>query len=61
MLNMITGYIQKMYKSVEKPQTYSSALEAYIVSKNPQSTYDVEYLTQEFDRNRNRSIKEWAL
>jgi hypothetical protein len=61
MLNIITGYIQKMYQSVEKPQTYSSALEAYIVSKNPQNTHDVEYWTQEFDRNRNRSIKEWAL
>lgn len=61
MLNMITGYIQKMYQSVEKPQTYSSALETYIVSKNPQTTCDVEYWTQEFDRNRNRSIKGWAL
>lgn len=61
MLNMITGYIQKMYQSVEKPQTYSSALEAYIVSKNPQTTYDVEYWTQEFDRSRNNNIKGWAL
>lgn len=58
---MITGYIQKMYQSVEKPQTYSSALEAYIVSKNPQTTYDVEYWTQEFDRSRNNNIKGWAL
>lgn len=61
MLNMITGYIQKMYKSVEKPQTYSSALEAYIVSKNPKNIHDIEHLTQEFDRSRSRNSKGWAL
>lgn len=61
MLNTISEYIQKILQLTEKPQTYSSALEAYIVSKNPQTTHDVEYWTQEFDRGRTRSIKEWAL
>lgn len=61
MLNAITEYIQKIYQSIDRPQTYSSALEAYIVSKNPQSTHDVEYWTQEFNRGRGRDIKGWAL
>lgn len=43
-------YIQKMFEQTEQPQTYGSELEAYIVSKNPQSTYDVEYWTNQFDR-----------
>jgi hypothetical protein len=61
MLNIITGYIQKMFNSIEKPQTYSSALEEYIVSQNPKNTCDIEHLTREFDRSRNRSSQGWAL
>lgn len=30
--------------------TYGSALERYIVSRNPQDVGDIERLTQEFDR-----------
>jgi hypothetical protein len=30
--------------------TYGSALERYIVSRNPQDIGDIERLTQEFDR-----------
>lgn len=34
--------------------TYGSALEKYIVSRNPQDIGDVERLTQEFDRKQNQ-------
>lgn len=50
MINQIISYIQKMFATVEKPQTYGSALEEYIVSKNPTSTHDVEYHTRQFDQ-----------
>lgn len=49
----IIAYIHKMFKQVETPQTYGSELEAYIVSKNPQTTYDVEYWTSQFDKKQN--------
>lgn len=55
-------YIKELVQRVEEPQTYGSALEAYIVSKNPQSTYDVEYWTRQFDeRVSNRSTAGWPL
>ncbi len=43
------GYIQKMYNDVKKPVTYGTELETYIVSKNPQNTYDVEAFARDYD------------
>lgn len=59
MLNLLKGYIQKMLQRAEKPQTYGSALESYIVSKNPQNTYDVEMYAREFEAK--QKITGWAL
>jgi len=59
MLNQIIQYFQKMFGSFEKPQTYSSELEAYIVRHCPQNTYDVERLTRQFDLQ--QSHKAWLL
>ena len=60
MLTMsIIAYIQKMFERAEKPTTYGSELESYIVSKNPQSTYDVEYWTNQFDKK--QSEKGWLI
>lgn len=42
------GYIQKMFAGFEKPATYGSEVEAYIVSKNPQNAGDVDRLMREF-------------
>lgn len=42
--------------SDEKPQTYGSKLEEYIVSHNPKDTYDVERLTREFDEKQKQGI-----
>jgi hypothetical protein len=59
LLTSILTYIAKQIKRAEKPQTYGSALEKYIVSKNPQNTYDVEALAREFEakqKNMGRSL-----
>ena len=62
MLNQLIGCIHKVFRFAEKPQTYGSALETYIVSKNPQNTSDVEYWTRRFDeRMSNRTTQEWPL
>ena len=45
--------IQKMIERIKEPTNYGTELEAYIVSKNPQSTYDVEYWTTQFDKRQN--------
>jgi hypothetical protein len=51
MLNTITEYVHKMLQTFSKPQTYSSALEEYIVRHAPQNTCDVDRLTRQFDMN----------
>jgi hypothetical protein len=53
------GWVKTLAESYQKPQTYGSELEAYIVSKNPQNTYDVEMLAREFE-NKQRS-EGWAI
>jgi hypothetical protein len=52
----ILGWVKSLAQSYSKPQTYGSALEAYIVSNEPQNACDVDRLTREFDsRMSNRS------
>jgi hypothetical protein len=56
MLNQLAAYFHKMFDGFEKPTTYGSALEYYIVRNNPQDGCDVDRLTREFDqRNSTRS------
>lgn len=52
----IVGWVKILAEQFNKPQTYGSALEAYIVSHNPQNAADVDRLMREFDQR-----KEWAL
>jgi hypothetical protein len=52
----ILGWVKSLAEQFQKPQTYGSALEAYIVSHNPQSTADVDRLSREFGNR-----KEWSL
>jgi hypothetical protein len=40
----------------DKPQTYGSKLEEYIVSNNPKDTADVERLTREFDKKQKQGF-----
>lgn len=51
----IVGWVKSLAEQFAKPQSYGTALEAYIVSHNPQSTADVDRLSREFDTH-----KEWA-
>ena len=57
MLSQLAEYFQKMFQSFEKPQTYSSELETYIVNNSPQTTCDVDRLTRQFDMQ--QSGKGW--
>lgn len=49
MLSHLAEYFHKMFQNFSKPQTYSSALEEYIVRHAPQNSCDVDRLTRQFD------------
>lgn len=48
-----------MLKNTRQPYTYGTELEQFIVSKNPQSTYDVEYWTNQYDKK--QTEKGWMV
>lgn len=48
-IQSLLGWVKSLAQEFSKPQTYGSALEAYIVSNNPQSEGDVDRLMREFD------------
>jgi hypothetical protein len=54
MLNQITEYFHKMFQNFSRPQTYSSALEEFIVKNAPQNACDVDRLTRQFDMMHSR-------
>lgn len=45
-----TGMLLKLIKNWFNQPTYASDLEAYIVSHNPTSVYQVEALAREYDK-----------
>jgi hypothetical protein len=49
MLKTVAEYFQKMFQNFSKPQTYSSALEEYIVKNAPQNGCDIDRLTRQFE------------
>ena len=51
MLTQLAEYFHKMFQTFSRPQTYSSALEEYIVRHAPQDCCDVDRLTRQFDLN----------
>jgi hypothetical protein len=53
LITAIVGWVKSLVQAFQKPLSYGSELEAYIVSHDPQSAYDVDRLTREFD-NKNR-------
>jgi hypothetical protein len=62
MLNELAAYFHKIFSAFEKPTSYGSALEYYIVKNNPQDGCDVDRLTREFDlKNSNRAHSGWPL
>lgn len=52
----LAGWVKSLAEQFQKPQTYGTALEAYIVSHNPQNAADVDRLMREFQQR-----NEWAL
>ena len=49
LIQLLTDRVKSLMDSFNKPQSYGSALEAYIVSNQPQDACDVDRLTREFD------------
>jgi hypothetical protein len=58
MLTQLKKYFTNLFDA-QGQTTYGSELEQFIVSKHPQSTYDVEYWTAQFDKKQNE--KGWIL
>ena len=54
MLNELAEYFQKMFQKIDKPQTYGTALEEYIVAHNPQDGCDIDRLQRQFDLEQSR-------
>jgi hypothetical protein len=46
----LVGWVKSLAQQYQKPQTYGSALEAYIIANDPQNACDVDRLTREFDQ-----------
>ena len=62
MLKNTIEQVKSMFRAFDKPQTYGSALEAYIVSHNPQDACDVDRLQRQFDQNQaSRTNSGWVL
>jgi hypothetical protein len=58
----LTGWVKSLAENFQKPASYGSALEAYIVSKNPQDAGDVDRLMKEFDHKMsNRASAGWPV
>ena len=52
-MNKILGMLIA-FLGLSTADSYGHQLEKYIVSKSPQDVYDIERLTQEFDRKNNQ-------
>lgn len=62
MLTAIINRANSMFNAFGKSQTYGSALEAYIVSNNPQDICDIDRLSRQFDqRQSTRASLGWVL
>ena len=53
LISSIIAYIARQFNLVEETGTYGTELEKFIVSKNPQSTADIEHWAQQFNHARN--------
>jgi len=49
-ITAILSWVKSLTESFEKPASYGSALESYIVSREPKDACDVDRLTREFDQ-----------
>ena len=53
MLNQLVSYFADML-NIQKQPTYGSELERYIVSKGPTNAAEIDYWTQQYDRDQSR-------
>jgi hypothetical protein len=49
LITTLIGWVKSLAQDFSKPQTYGSALEAYIVRNEPKDAADVDRLMREFD------------
>ena len=48
-IQSIVSWAKSLALQFQKPESYGSALESYIVANNPQDASDVDRLAREFD------------
>ncbi len=48
-IHTLFSWIKSLAQNFSKPQTYGSALEAYIIAHDPQDACDVDRLMREYD------------
>lgn len=51
MLNQLVEYF---YKIFEQPKIYRSKLEEYIISNDPQNSFDIDRLIRQYDSNQSK-------
>lgn len=51
----LAGWVKSLAEQFQKPTTYGSELEQYIVAHEPRDTGDVDRLTREFDQRKEAS------
>ena len=52
-ITTLISWVKSLAVDFSKPQTYGSAMEAYIVANQPKDTADVDRLSREFHRSHN--------
>lgn len=52
-------FLSKLLRNFGKPQTYGSALETYIVSNNPKTVEDIDYLQRRFEQLNLQRLHGW--
>ena len=57
MLNFISMYLSQWFDRDSNLHEYGSELERYIMAHNPETPYDVERLTREFERKTHTGTK----
>lgn len=61
MLNQLAGYFYNLFNEFNKPYTYGTELERYIVSHNPTTNAQVEQLERQFELRFSSRNKSWMV
>lgn len=52
----LVGWVKSLAEQFQKPTTYGSNLEAYILSREPKDACDIDRLTREFDQKNHKGF-----